>query len=50
MRKYFTDALDEDDAARLRDVSIAVLEQLGEESAWLIEGLQGATGSRAAGR
>ncbi len=50
VRRYFTDAFDVDDAVRLRDLSIAVLEQLGEDCAWLIEDLQGATGTEAAGR
>ncbi|HEV2814876.1 MAG TPA: MarR family transcriptional regulator [Solirubrobacteraceae bacterium] len=47
VRRHFTDAFGERDAERLRDVSIAVLEGLGEEHVWLIEDLQGA---RAEGR
>ncbi len=42
VRRHFTDAFDERDAARLREVSIAVLQGLGEDCAWLIEDLQGA--------
>jgi DNA-binding MarR family transcriptional regulator len=47
VRRYFSDAFDEDAARALRDTSIAVLRQLGEEHVWLIEDLQGAD---AAGR
>jgi DNA-binding MarR family transcriptional regulator len=43
VRRHFTDAFGEDEAVMLREVSIAVLRGLGEEHAWLIEDVQGAT-------
>jgi DNA-binding MarR family transcriptional regulator len=42
VRRHFTDAFGEDEARALRETSIAVLRQLGEEHVWLIEDLQGA--------
>ena len=40
VKRYFTDAIDEDDAERMLATSVRILELTGDECAWLIEDLK----------
>ena len=50
VRRYFTDAITDDEAQGLREIGVRVLGAIGDDCAWLIEDLQGATGAEGAGR
>ena len=40
VKRYFTDAIDEDDAQRMLEASVRILELTGDECAWLIDDLK----------
>jgi DNA-binding MarR family transcriptional regulator len=40
VKRYFSDAIDDDEAELLRDASVRVLDLVGDECAWLIDDLR----------
>lgn len=50
VRRYFTDAISDSEAEALHDMGVRVLGAIGDECAWLVKDLQGATGAEGAGR